>query len=337
MAKKRILSGMRPTGPLHLGHYVGVLVNWVKLQHEHDCFFSVADWHALTTKWQDTASLRQDTTDTVLDWLSVGIDPDKATIFVQSAVPEIAELHLLLSMITPLPWLEGNPTVKDQVRELHMEETFSYGHLGYPVLQTSDILAVKGQMVPVGKDQLPHLEISRDIARRFNHIYGEVFPEPQPYLAEMPLLNGLDGRKMSKSYGNSIYLSDSPETIQARVKDAITDPARIKKTDPGNPEICNIYKYYQVFVPELVDLVATECRAAEIGCVADKKRFAEYMIEYLAPMRERRAHWDARPDAVREIIAEGNRKARAEAQIVLAEVREAMKLNDWSTPKPVTV
>jgi tryptophanyl-tRNA synthetase len=337
MAKKRILSGMRPTGPLHLGHYVGVLVNWLKLQDEHDCYFFAADWHALTTKWQDTANLRQDTMDMVLDWLSVGIDPDKATIFVQSAIPEIAELNLLLGMVTPVSWLEGNPTVKDQVRELHMEETFSHGHLGYPVLMTTDILAVKGEMVPVGKDQLPHLEISRDIARRFNNAFGEVFPEPQPYLAETPLLNGLDGRKMSKSYGNSIYLSDSPETIQARVKDAITDPARIKKTDPGTPEICNIYKYYQVFAPDMVELVARECRGAEIGCVADKKRFADRLTEYLAPIRERRAHWDARPDEVKQIIDAGNRKARAEAQQVLGEVREAMKLNVWTAAEAVKV
>lgn len=334
MAKRRIMSGMRPTGRLHLGHYVGVLTNWLALQDEFDCFFSVADWHALTTGYTKTDALKDHTYQLILDWLSVGIDPDKATIFVQSAVPEIAELHLLLSMITPLGWAEGNPTVKDQVRELHLEESFTYGHLGYPVLQTADILAVKGEFVPVGKDQLPHLEISRDIARRFNHLYGaEVFPEPQPKLTETPVLAGLDGRKMSKSYGNSIYLSDTPEQIQARVKDAITDPARIKKTDPGTPEICNVFKYYQVFAPAMEALVARECREAQIGCVACKRRFADHLAEALAPIRERRAHWEGRPEEVAAIIGRGNARARRAVQATLAEVRAAMQLNEWHLDK----
>jgi tryptophanyl-tRNA synthetase len=337
MSKRRILSGMRPTGRLHLGHYVGVLVNWLPMQEEHDCFFFAADWHALTTGWQDTSELRENTRQLVLDWLSVGIDPNKATVFVQSAVPEIAELQLLLGMVTPVNWLEGNPTVKDQAKELHLEETFSFGHLGYPVLQTADILAVKGELVPVGKDQLPHLEISRDIARRFNNTYGNVFPEPQPKLTETPLLNGLDGRKMSKSYGNSIYLSDSPEQIAARVKDAVTDPARIKKDDPGTPEICNVFKYYQVFAPAMEALVAQECRGGLIGCVACKRRFSDLLSDVLAPIRERRAHWEARPQDLIEIVAEGNRKARSQAQSVLAEVREAMKLNIWPAQQPARV
>ena len=220
------MSGMRPTGQLHIGHYIGVLPNWITLQSEYDCYFSVADWHALTTKSEDTNTLKMNTRETILDWFASGLDAEQSTVFVQSAVPEIAELHLIFSMITPLNWAERNPTVKEQVKELHLENSMSYGHLGYPVLQTADILSVKGELVPIGQDQLPHLEFSRDIARRFNSLYGEVFPEPKPKLAEFPLLPGLDGRKMSKSYGNDIKLVDAPEMVQQKMMTAITDPGR---------------------------------------------------------------------------------------------------------------
>lgn len=323
----RIVSGMRPTGPLHLGHYIGVLTNWLELQKSGDCFFFVADWHALTTAYEDTSQLRQHTRDTVVDWLSVGVDPTRATIFVQSAVPEVAELHLLLSMVTPLNWLERNTTVKDQVRELHLEEKLSYGHLGYPVLQTADVLAVNGEQVPVGQDQLPHLEISRDIVRRFNHYFGEVFKEPKPKLTRFPVLLGIDGRKMSKSYGNAISLRDDAQTLKAKIKEMVTDPARIRKTDPGHPEVCSVFAYYGTFAPELQEQAASECRGALIGCVQCKFRLADHLSQGLEPIHARREALEREPGKLEAIIEEGNAKARLEAQKTLREVKRAMQLN----------
>lgn len=328
LAKKRIVSGMRPTGQLHLGHWLGVLTNWERLQGDYDCFFFAADWHALTTKFNDTASLRQDTRLMVLDWLAAGVDPQKATIFIQSAVPEVAELNLLFSMITPVNWLQRNPTVKEQAEELHLaEDSMTQGLLGYPTLMGSDILAFKGDSVPVGKDQLPHLEFARDMARRFNYLYGETFAEPKAVLTEAPSLVGTDGRKMSKSYGNAISLADPAETVSQKVMTMVTDPQRQRKTDPGRPEVCTVFSYYQVLAPQMVEQVASECRGAQIGCVQCKRRMAETLNGVMDPLRERREAFAQQPELLDEVVHEGNRKAKETAEETLAEVREAMKLN----------
>ncbi|MBY0404173.1 MAG: tryptophan--tRNA ligase, partial [Cyanobacteria bacterium] len=264
---KTVMSGMRPTGRLHLGHFMGVLKNWQTLQHQYTCYFSIADWHALTTGYERTASIQDNIFQMACDWLACGIDPKKATLFVQSTIPEIAQLHLLMSMLTPKKWLETDPTLKDMVQMI--DEDLSYGLLGYPVLQTVDILSVKGELVPVGKDQLAHLEISRDIARRFNHLYGAgFFPEPRPLLTETPVLMGLDGRKMGKSYGNAISLSDTADETAKKIKAAITDPARTKRDIPGTPENCEVvYDYYKVFADTAaLQLAGDQCRTAERGC-----------------------------------------------------------------------
>ena len=324
---KVVMSGMRPTGKLHLGHYMGVLRNWVSLQDEYPCFFSIADWHALTTKYDNTANLREDILEMALDWLAVGIDPAKATMFVQSTIPEIAELHLLLSMVTPAKWVQTDPTLKDMVAMLH--EDLSYGLLGYPVLQTVDILSVRAGLVPVGKDQLAHLEISRDIARRFNHIYqADIFAEPRPLLTETPLLIGLDGRKMGKSFNNAIFLSESTDETLKKIKTAITDPARIKRTDPGNPDVCEVvYKYYEAFAPEPVkNLAAEECRSAARGCMDCKKILAELVNESMAPIRERRALYAQDRAQVEKILTEGSQKARSVCQDTLSQVKKVMRL-----------
>lgn len=334
LAKKRILSGMRPTGQLHLGHWLGVLTNWERLQGEFDCYFFAADWHALTTKYNDTASIRQDTKLMFLDWLAAGVDPKQATLFVQSSVLEVAELSLLFSMITPVNWLQRNPTVKEQADELHLaEDSFNMGLLGYPVLQAADILAFRGEGVPVGKDQLPHLELSRDIARRFNFLYGETFKEPQAVLTEAPSTVGTDGRKMSKSYGNDIKLADPSEVVAQKVMTMVTDPQRQRKTDPGHPEVCTVFSYYKLLAPHMVEEVATECRSASIGCVQCKRRMADTLNGVLDPIRERREALEQQPGLVEEIIDQGNRKAREVAQETLAEVREVMKLNVYA-PTP---
>ncbi|MNK65380.1 Tryptophan--tRNA ligase [compost metagenome] len=328
LAKKRILSGMRPTGQLHLGHWLGVLTNWERLQSEYECYFFAADWHALTTKFNDTANIRQDTRLMFLDWLAAGVDPEQATIFIQSAVQEVAELNLLFSMITPVNWLQRNPTVKEQAEELHLaEDSMTAGLLGYPVLMGSDILAFKGDRVPVGKDQLPHLEFSRDMARRFNHLYGETFPEPQAVLTEAPSLVGTDGRKMSKSYGNDIKLADTSDVVTQKVMTMVTDPQRQRKSDPGNPDVCTVFSYYKVLAPQMVEQVDSECRSAGIGCVQCKRRMAETLNGVLDPLRERREHFAQQPELLDEVLEEGNRKARETAQETLAEVREVMKLN----------
>lgn len=324
---KVVMSGMRPTGKLHLGHYMGVLKNWVSLQNDYPCFFSIADWHALTTQYDNTANLRENIIEMALDWLAAGIDPQKATLFVQSSIPEIAELHLLLSMLTPAKWVQTDPTLKDMVAMLH--EDLSYGLLGYPVLQTVDILSVRAGLVPVGKDQLAHLEISRDIARRFNHVYqSELFAEPRPLLTETPMLIGLDGRKMGKSYNNAIFLSDSADETWAKVKTAITDPARVKRTDPGNPEDCEVvFKYYEVFAdPAAQSLAAEECRTATRGCMDCKKILGEMINAQMAPMRERRALYAADKAQVAQLLKEGGAKARATCQETLQQVKALMKL-----------
>lgn len=329
MANQRVMSGMRATGKLHLGHYLGVLVNWLELQEQFDCYFSVADWHMLTTGYNKTEGLRENTRQILLDWLAAGVDPNKATIYVQSAVTETAELNLLLGMITPVNWLQRDPTLKDMVRELHLaEETVSYGLLGYPALMTSDILAVLGNLVPVGEDQLAHLEISRDIARRFNHLFEtELFPEPRPLLTEMPVVIGTDGRKMSKSYGNDIKLADTPEEVQAKVMTMVTDPARVKRADLGHPEVCTVYAMWETMGKAQAPEIASACRRAEIGCVQCKRQLAECMNGVLAPIQERRRELEAKPTLLDEVLAAGNAEARRVTAETMVRVREAMHLN----------
>ncbi len=323
--KKRILSGMRPTGKLHLGNYVGALENWVSLQNEYENFHLVADWHLLTTNL-DTSEIEQNTIEMVIDWLSAGIDPEKSPIFVQSKIKEHAELHLILSMLVTVPRLERNPTVKEQARDLGLENNMSYGHLGYPVLQAADILLYKAHLVPVGEDQLPHIELTREIARKFNATYGEVFVIPSGRVTEFSRLPGLDGRKMSKSLGNSILLSDSPEQILAKVKMAITDPLKIRRGDPGRPEICNVFTYHRKFNPEQAAEIERDCRSGALGCVEDKKNLARKLSEYLAPFREKRSYYEQHLGEIKEIIAHGNAVAQRVASQTMAEVHQAMKI-----------
>jgi tryptophanyl-tRNA synthetase len=318
---------MRPTGPLHLGNYHGALANWVRLQEEYDCFFFVADWHALTSDYEKTDAIPGYITDILLDWLSVGLDPEKSTLFIQSRVKEHAELFLILSMITPVPWLERNPTYKDQIEQLSSKDLSTFGFLGYPVLQAADIIMYKPFGVPVGVDQVPHVEITREIARRFNHFYGPVFPEPEVVLTQTPKLLGTDRRKMSKSYGNAIFLSDSVETVASKVATMITDPQRMRKSDPGNPDICNVYDFHKLYSPaEVTAEVNRRCRSADIGCVECKKLMAKHLNAFLDPIRTQRRYYEERPDRVQAIITAGSDKARETACRTMEEVRAAIKL-----------
>ncbi len=327
MPKERVLSGMRPTGKLHLGNMVGALDNWRNLQEAYECFFFVADWHALTTEYANTGIIRENIREMVIDWLSVGLSPEKSVLFIQSKIMEHAELHLLLSMITPLPWLERVPSYKDQQQELTDHDLSTYGFLGYPLLQTADIIIYKAHKVPVGIDQVPHVELSREIARRFNYFYGEVFPLPEPMLTEVPKLLGIDGRKMSKSYDNAIYLSDPPDEIRRKVSLMFTDPNRIKRSDPGNPDICNVFTFHKFFSPpEVVERVNVDCRRAAIGCVQDKKNLGEILVSALAPLHERRARFLEKPRLVEEILEQGCLRARRIAAQTMEEVRTAMKI-----------
>lgn len=327
MAKKRILSGMRPTGKLHLGNYHGALENWVEMQDSWDCFFFIADWHALTTGYEDTASVKAYTRDVMIDWLAAGLSPEKSTLFVQSHVKEHAELFLLLSMITPVPWLERNPAYKDQIVQLDNKDLSTFGFLGYPVLMAGDIIMYKGEGVPVGVDQIPHVEITREIARRFNFLYREVFPEPQAVLTKTAKILGLDRRKMSKSYGNAIFLADDPQEVHGRVSQMITDPDRMRRADPGNPDICNVFDFHKIYSdPELVAEVDRECRKAGIGCVECKRRMADNLVTFLGPISERRRYYEGRPAELDEIIAVGSAKAREVAKTTMAEVRDAMRI-----------
>lgn len=321
-----ILSGMRPTGRLQLGNLMGALDNWVKLQEEYQCFFSVVDWHALTTDYEDPERIRSNVQEMVIDWLSAGLDPEKCVIFKQSQVKEHAELHLLLSMLTPLSWLERCPTYKDQLIQLKEKNLATYGFLGYPLLQAADILIYKSNAVPVGEDQAPHIELTREIARRFNFLYREVFPEPKTLLNEVKLLPGIDGRKMSKSYGNTIFMSASPEEIKEKVKLMITDPQRIRKSDPGDPDVCTVYAFHKIFNPEETKGIEEVCRKGEIGCVQCKKALAEKKIEQLRPIYEKRQELLKRPEYIQEILDEGRAKAREKAVQTMEEVREAMML-----------
>lgn len=328
--KGRVFNGMRPTGRLHLGNYLGSVVNMVALQEEYDCYFCIVDWHALTTGYEDTTGLQDNVLNIAVDWLSSGIDPNKCIVFVQSNVKEGAELHLLLSMPTPLSWVERVPTYKEQLRQLEGRNIATYGFLGYPVLMAADILAYKAEVIPVGEDQLPHIEIAREIARRFNFLFhSSVFPEPEAKLTRFALLPGIDGRKMSKSYGNEIHISDAPEEIRAKVAQMITDPERIRKTDPGHPEVCVPYQFYKAFAPDEKDNIAGECQGARMGCVACKKRLADIIVRRMTPIYERRRELLCRPDDVVDILRQGASKARLAAGNTLAEVRQAMNLRDF--------
>lgn len=327
MTKKRIVSGMRPTGRLHLGNLFGALANWKNLQDDYDCFFFVADWHALTSDYADTKDLRAYVKEMLIDWLSVGLSRDKATMFIQSHVKEHAELFVLLSTISPLPWLERNPTYKEQKAQIANRDLSTYGFLGYPVLQAADIIIYKADRVPVGIDQLPHVELTREIARRFNHFYGSLFPIPDPILTDIPKLLGIDGRKMSKSYNNALYLSDKPADIASKVSQMVTDPQRARRKDPGDPNVCNVFAFHKLFSKaETIQRVDAECRAAEIGCVECKKIMAERLAAFLAPIREKREYYENHQEEVAEIVREGTEKARAVARETMEEVRSAMKI-----------
>jgi tryptophanyl-tRNA synthetase len=324
---KRILSGMRPTGPLHLGNLHGALANWVGMQEDFDCFFFIADWHALTSDYEDTSAITGYVKEMMIDWLSAGLDPEKSTLFVQSHIPEHAELFMLLSMITPVPWLERNPTYKDQIVQINNKDLSTFGFLGYPVLQAADIIMYKADGVPVGVDQIPHVEITREIARRFNFLYGDVFPEPEAVLTKTSKILGLDRRKMSKSYKNAIYLSDSPEDIRKKVSQMITDPQRMRKSDPGNPDICNVFEFHKIYSDQAVwEKIDPDCRQAKIGCVECKKIMAENLVNAMQPLHEKRAHFVSKPDLVEEIIQTGSAKAREVAKQTMEEVRKAIKI-----------
>lgn len=325
--KKRILSGMRPTGPLHLGNLHGALANWVTMQDQYDCFFFIADWHALTSDYEDTHSIKPFVQHLMIDWLSAGLTPEKSTLFVQSRIKEHAELFLLLSMITPVPWLERNPTYKDQIVQLSNKDLSTFGFLGYPVLQAADIIIYRAAGVPVGVDQVPHVEITREIARRFNFLYGDVFPEPEAILTATPKILGFDRRKMSKSYNNAIFLSDSPEVIKEKTAKMITDPNRARRSDPGNPDVCNVFDFHKLYSDsETIKEIDAKCRTADIGCVECKQIMARHLAAYLEPIREKRAHFEARPDLVEEIIEAGCDKARNVARETMRSVRSAVKV-----------
>jgi tryptophanyl-tRNA synthetase len=325
--KKRILSGMRPTGPLHLGNLLGALANWVNMQDDYECYFFIADWHALTSDYDNTEPIEKNRKEIMLDWLSAGLTPEKSTLFVQSRVKEHAELFLLLTMITPVPWLERNPTYKEQIGELTNKDLSTFGFLGYPVLQAADIIIYKPYGVPVGVDQAPHVEITREIARRFNHFYGNVFPEPATILTETPKILGIDRRKMSKSYNNAIFLSDSPKEISAKVSRMITDPQRERRSDPGNPDVCNVFDFHKLYTdPQMVQEIDEQCRTAGIGCVECKQKMAQSLITALEPIREKRAYYESRPDLVDDIMTEGSDRARRTARSTMEEVRAAIKI-----------
>jgi tryptophanyl-tRNA synthetase len=320
---------MRPTGKLHLGNLHGALQNWIDLQEsgKYDCFYFVADWHAITSEYSSTEGIKDNTINMVIDWLSAGLDPKKSTLFVQSAVKEHAELFLLLSMITPLAWLERNPTYKEMKTELSNKDLSTFGFLGYPVLQAADIIMYKAYGVPVGVDQLPHVELTREIARRFNFLYGEIFPVPEPLLASVPKLLGIDGRKMSKSYDNSIYISDRGKVLQHKVGSMFTDPQRMRKTDPGNPEICNVFTFHGLYSPqEKVKEIDTECRKAGIGCTDCKKMLAQRIAEALKPVHDRMDYYANHMDEITAIIEEGNQKATRIARQTMDDVRAAIRI-----------
>ena len=312
---------------MHLGNLLGALENWKTLQVQHECFFFVADWHALSTNYADTSRLNEFTQELLIDWLAAGIDPNRATVFIQSQVPEHAILHLLFSMIIPIPWLERNPTYKEKQEEITEKDLTTYGFLGYPVLQAADILLYKPDLVPVGKDQLPHLELTREVGRRFNSLYTTVFPEPKEYLTKFPKVLGTDGRKMSKSYHNTINLSDTEPEVRQKLKTMVTDPARVRRTDKGNPELCPVYDFHKIFSSEdVIKQIDTDCRTAAIGCIDCKRQVSNAMVERFSPMWETRATFTTRPKHTQEVVEEGRKRAATVASETMAEVKEAMKI-----------
>jgi tryptophanyl-tRNA synthetase len=329
--RKRVLSGMRSTGKLHLGNYVGALANWVRMQDEYECFFCVVDWHALTTDYADTSQVKQNSIEVALDWLAAGLDPEKSVIFIQSHVPAHAELHLLLSMITPLGWLERVPTYKEQRENIKDKDLGTYGFLGYPVLQAADILMYKADVVPVGEDQVAHIELTREIARRFNGFYGKrgnVFPEPQVLLTRAPKLPGTDGRKMSKSYGNAILLTDPEPVVRQKLKTMVTDPARVRRTDPGNPDVCPVGDLHKIFSDRAtMDKVNAGCRSAGIGCIECKSWAADALVQLLSPMQERRKKFEENPRLAWDILEAGTERARKAAAATMEDVRDAMGMS----------
>lgn len=320
---------MQPSGRLHLGNLVGALGNWVRLQDRYECFYFVADWHSLTTNYQNPRVIREFTEDLLINWLSAGLDPAKSVIFLQSKVHEHAELHILLSMITPLGWLERVPTYKEKQEELKDRDINTYGFLGYPVLQAADILIYRARYVPVGIDQVPHLEITREIARRFNYLYNKnIFPEPEPLLTEFFKVPGVDGRKMSKSYDNAIYLSDTPEVVRQKILTMITDPARKRRYDPGNPDVCPVFQLHKIFsTKQQQEEVASACRTAAQGCVDCKNVLLKNLFSLLEPIWEKRRYYSQKPEVLKEIVEEGSRRARLVAQETMAIVRETMGIN----------
>lgn len=323
----RVLSGMQPSGLMHLGNLLGALENWKTLQAQHDCFFFVADWHALSTNYADTSRLKEFTQELLIDWLAAGIDPNRATVFIQSQVPEHAILHLLFSMIIPIPWLERNPTYKEKQEEITEKDLSTYGFLGYPVLQAADILLYKPNLVPVGKDQLPHLELTREVGRRFNSLYKPVFSDPKEYLTQFPKVLGTDGRKMSKSYHNTINLSDTEPTLRQKLKTMVTDPARVRRTDKDNPEVCPVYDFHKIFSStEVTSQIDNDCRTAAIGCIDCKRQVGDTIVQRFSPMWETREKISADPTHTREVVEEGRKRASAVAKETMAEVNEAMNI-----------
>jgi len=326
--KGRILSGHRPTGLLHIGHYEGTLRNWAALQDEYECFFEIADWHALTTGYGDTATLPERIEQIAIDWLAAGLDPQRSTLFVQSDVPEHAELFLLLGMITPVSWLERCPTYKDQVANLSDGAGPGFGLLGYPVLQAADIIMYKATVVPVGEDQLPHLELTREIVRRFNNFFGDIFPEPEALLSEFALVPGIDGRKMSKSYDNAINLADSADEVAKKMKSMFTDPEKIRMGDPGHPDRCPVFVYHRMYNdPTRLEEIKAECESGALGCVKCKAEATERLLEVVGPVMRRRAELADNLDYVREVLRSGAERARAVAAETMAQVRSAMHLD----------
>ncbi len=336
--RKRVLSGMRSTGKLHLGNFVGALDNWVRMQDQYECFFFIADWHALTTDYADTSRIKQNSLDVMLDWLGAGLEPERCTMFIQSHVPAHAELHLLFSMITPLGWLERVPTYKEQRENIKDKDLGTYGFLGYPVLQSADILIYQADFVPVGEDQVPHVELTREIARRFNSFYGKpkvVFPEPQPLLTVSPKLPGTDGRKMSKSYGNTIMLTDPEPVVRQKLKTMVTDPARIRRSDKGNPDVCPVGDLHKIFSSrETMAKVNEGCRSAGIGCIECKGWAADALVNVLAPMQERRKKYEDNPRLAWDILETGTERARKVSGATMNEVREVMGMSlEYEAPR----
>jgi len=326
-SKKIVLSGMRPTGPLHIGHLLGALNNWKKLQEEeYECFYMIADWHALSTEYSSPSNIKEYVEEMVFDFLASGLNPEKSTIFIQSQVPQHSELHLIFSMFVPIPWLERNPVYKEQIQELKDKDLNTYGFLGYPILQSADILIYKANYVPIGTDQLPHLELTREIARRFNYLYDEIFPIPEPLLTETPKIYGTDGRKMSKSYQNCIYLKDTHQEIKKKIKNMFTDPKRIYKKDPGHPDTCPVFGYHKIFNKQMVNKIQQECIKAIIGCTDCKEILGEKLIISLSEIQEKRKYYEKNKNKIWTILEEGAEKARSISEKTLEEVKRCLKI-----------